>query len=319
MILILVWVDDLIVGGKNENMLNETKRMMHERFKMKDLGKLSYFLGIEFEQGDGYVKMNQKKYIEKILEKYDMIDCKPRTTPSEQKPDEGGNQDPVDPRKYREIIGSLIYLMMATRPDICWAVTKLSQHLSNPLETHWVAAKHVLRYLKGTAHYDLCYTKHRDGLKLVGYSDADWASSNDRRSTSGYSFAMHEEGPLISWKSRKQPTIALSSCEAEYIALAAAVQESLYLSQLIIDLGVCSQSEPVLIFEDNQGTIALANNPVHRQRSKHIDIKYHFIRSNVKEGKVVLKYCPTHDMLADIMTKPATKLQLEKFKSLIFG
>ena len=319
MILILVWVDDLIVGGKNENMLNETKKMMHERFKMKDMGKLSYFLGIEFEQGDGYVKMNQKKYIEKILEKYDMIDCKPRTTPSEQKPDEGGNQDPVDPRKYREIIGSLIYLMMATRPDICWAVTKLSQHLSNPLETHWVAAKHVLRYLKGTAHYDLCYTKHRDGLKLVGYSDADWASSDDRRSTSGYSFAMHEEGPLISWKSRKQPTIALSSCEAEYIALAAAVQESLYLSQLIIDLGVCSQSEPVLIFEDNQGTIALANNPVHRQRSKHIDIKYHFIRSNVKEGKVVLKYCPTHDMLADIMTKPATKLQLEKFKSLIFG
>ena len=149
--------------------------------------------------------------------------------------------------------------MMATRPDICWAVTKLSQHLSNPLETHWVAAKHVLRYLKATAHYDLCYTKHKDGLKLVGYSDADWASSNDRRSTSGYGFALHEQGPLISWKSRKQPTVALSSCEAEYIALAAAVQESLYLSQLIIDLGVCSQSESVLIYEDNQGTIALAN------------------------------------------------------------
>ena len=319
MILILVWVDDLIIGGKNETMLNETKRMMHERFKMKDLGKLSYFLGIEFEQGDGYVKMNQRKYIDKILEKYDMNDCKPRSTPSEQKPDEGGNQDPVDPRKYREIIGSLIYLMMATRPDICWAVTKLSQHLSNPLETHWVAAKHVLRYLKATAHYDLCYTKHKDGLKLVGYSDADWASSNDRRSTSGYAFALHEQGPLISWKSRKQPTIALSSCEAEYIALAAAVQESLYLSQLIIDIGVCSQSESVLIYEDNQGTIALANNPVQRQRSKHIDIKYHFIRLNVKDGKVVLKYCPTNDMLADLMTKPATKVQLEKFKPLIFG
>ena len=319
MILILVWVDDLILGGKNETVLNETKNMMHERFKMKDLGKLSYFLGIEFEQGDGYVRMNQKKYIEKILEKYDMIDCKPRSTPSEQKPDKGGNQDPVDPRKYREIIGSLIYLMMATRPDICWSVTKLSQHLSNPLESHWVAAKHVLRYLKGTADYYLCYTKHKDGLKLIGYSDADWASSDDRRSTSGYSFAMHEEGPLISWKSRKQPTIALSSCEAEYIALAAAVQESLYLSQLIIDLGVSSQNEPILIYEDNQGTIALANNPVHRQRSKHIDIKYHFIRSYVKNGKVVLKYCPTHDMLADIMTKPATKVQLEKFKMLIFG
>ena len=217
MILILVWVDDLIIGAKNEELMCETKRMMTERFRMKDLGKLSYFLGIGFEQSEGCVKMNQRKYIQKLLDKYDMSDCKPRTTPSEQKLDEGGNQDPVDSGRYREIVGSLIYLMTCTRPDICWAVTKLSQHLSNPLEMHMVAAKHVMRYLKGTAHYDLCYTKHEDGLRLIGYSDADWASSDDRRSTSGYGFAMHEQGPLISWKSREQPTVALSSCEAEYL------------------------------------------------------------------------------------------------------
>lgn len=319
MVVVVIWVDDMIIGASNERLLYETKQMMTDKFKMKDLGKLSYFLGIEFEQGDGYVKMSQKRYIQKMLEKYGMSDCKPRATPCEHKPEQGCDE-PVDSRKYREVVGSLIYLMMCTRPDICWIVTKLSQHLSSPLEVHWVAVKHVLRYLKGTVDYELCFRKSKHGLKLIGYSDADWASSeDDRRSTSGYCFSLNEKGPLISWKSRKQSTVALSSCEAEYIALAAAVQESLYLRQLLCDIGHKDQDEPVLIFEDNQGTIALAGNPVNRQRSKHIDIRYHFIRSELSKGKVMLKYCPTADMLADVMTKPAKKFQLNKFNTLIFG
>jgi hypothetical protein len=193
----------------------------------------------------------------------------------------------------------------------------LSQYLSKPLETHWVAVKHVLRYLKGTLDYELCYRKC-ESLKLIGYSDADWASStDDRRSVTGYCFSLSEAGPLISWKSRKQPTVALSSCEAEYIALAATVQESLYLIQLLDELEKCNS--PVLIFEDNQGTIALAKNPVHHQRSKHIDVRYHFIRSELKNGKIVIEYCPTDSMVADIMTKAATKFKLQKFKYFLFG
>ena len=119
--------------------------------------------------------------------------------------------------------------MVCTRPDISWVITRLSQFLSKPLQCHWVALKHVLRYLKGTADYALCYRRCEKGLRLIGYSDSDWASSaEDRRSTSGYCYSLSESGPLISWKSRKQPVVALSTCEAEYIALAAAVQEMLY-------------------------------------------------------------------------------------------
>ena len=193
----------------------------------------------------------------KILERFNMSDCKPRATPTEQKFDwsNSDDSDPVDEKKYREAVGSLIYLMMCTRPDISWIVTKLSQHLSNPRECHWVAVKHVLRYLKGTIEYELVYKKSTDNLALIGYSDADWASSpDDRRSTSGYCFSLTQKGPLVSWKSRKQPSVALSSCEAEYMALASAVQESLYLDQLMKDIDRKYQSNPALIFEDNQGT-----------------------------------------------------------------
>ena len=139
----------------------------------------------------------------------------------------------------------------------------------------------------------------------------------DRRSTSGYCFSLVEDGPLISWKSRKQQIVALSTCEAEYIALTAGVQEAMYLSHLVKNIGVTYDQLPI-IYEDNQGTIALANNPTKHQRSKHIDVRYHFIRSVVNKG-FELKYCPTEEMLADIMTKPATKQQLNKFKTLLFG
>ncbi|XP_068674749.1 uncharacterized protein [Montipora foliosa] len=208
--------------------------------------------------------------------------------------------------------------MTCTRPDICWVVTKLSQFLVAPMKGHWIALKPVLRYLKGTLDFELCYRKCDDGLTLIGYSDADWASStDDRRSISGYCFSLNRAGPHISWKSRKQPTVALSSCEAEYIALAAAVQEGMYLTQMVKDIG--EVSGPVLIFEDNQGTIALSKNPVNQRRSKHIDVRYHFVRSAQNAGKIIIKYCPTAEMVADVMTKPVTKFKLQKFRNYIFG
>lgn len=173
--------------------------------------------------------------------------------------------------------------------------------------------KHVLCYLKGTLDNELCYRKCDDGLTLIGDSDADWASTDDSRSISGYCFSLNRTGPLISWKSRKQPTVALSSCEAEYIALVAAVQEGLYLTQIVSDIS--EVSDPVLIFEDNKGTIALSKNPINRQRSKHIDVQYHFIRNVQNAGKIIIKCCPTANMVADVMTKPATKIKLQKYGS----
>ena len=313
LVIILVWVDDLIIAARNDILMSDTKQMLKDKFHMKDLGRLSYFLGIHFKQGVDYVRMNQRKYLVKLLEKFEMSNCKPRTTPSE-----CDGENLTDPRRYRELIGSLIYAMTCTRPDICWIITTLSQYLSRPLKEHWIAAKHVLRYLKGTLDYELCYRKCDDDLRLIGYSDADWASStHDRRSISGYCFSLAKTGPLISWKSKKQRTVALSSCEAEYMALAATVQEALYLAQLLDEIiEICS---PVQIYEDNQGTIALSKDPVNRQRSKHIDIRYHFIRSTINAGKVIVNYCPTTDMIADIMTKAAPRCKLQKFKNFIFG
>ena len=180
LVIILVWVDDLIIAARNDILMSDTKQMLKDKFHMKDLGRLSYFLGIHFEQGVDYVRMNQRKYLVKLLEKFEMSNCKPRTTPSEQKLECDG-ENLTDPRRYRELIGSLIYAMTCTRPDICWIITTLSQYLSRPLKEHWIAAKHVLRYLKGTLDYELCYRKCDDDLRLIGYSDADWASSTHDR------------------------------------------------------------------------------------------------------------------------------------------
>ena len=225
----------------------------------------------------------------------------------------------TDPKRYREIVGSLIYAMTCTRPDISWIVSKLSQKLSCPRVEDMIAAKHVLRYLRGTIDYELCFKKCDGDLNLVAYSDSDWASSlADRRSTTGYCFRLSNSGPLISWKSRRQPTVALSTCEAECIGMAAAAQESLYLTQLLNNMGRGSY-KATRIYGDNRGAIDLSKNPVSRQRSKHIDIRYHFLREILVNGKIDIVYCPTEEMVADIFTKPATKVKLNIFKKFLFG
>lgn len=319
-IILIIWVDDLIIAASDSDSLTSVKEMLSEKFKMKDLGRLGHFLGIDFTQSEGKIKMNQTRYITKILERFGMSDCKTRSTPCEQKLNFDGDGELIDSKRYREVIGSLIYVMTCTRPDISWIVSKLSQYLSEPKEQHWITAKHVLRYLKGTMNQELCYKKGVEKLNLVAYSDADWAADqSDRRSITGYCFSLTKCGPVISWRSKKQPTVALSTCEAEYMALAATTQESLYLVQLLGEMDSECQYTPVTIFEDNQGAIALSKNPVCRQRCKHVDIRYHFIRSALSDGKISIEYCPTADMAADVLTKPVTKFKNEKFLGYMFG
>jgi len=285
---------------------------------MKDLGLLTWFLGIQFVHDKGTIKMNQTLYLTKLLEKYNMENCKPRSTPCELKLNLDSDEMSDTCANYREIVGSLIYAMTCTRPDLCWVVTILSQRLANPSDQHCIILKHVLRYLKGSLNRALCFTKCDDGLKLTGYSDASWGSSDERKSITGYCFSLNKNGPLISWKSRKQPTVALSSCEAEYMALAATTQESLFLTQLLHDIDRDCQYEPVTIFDDNQGAIALVENPVHHQRSKHIDIKYHFVRTEFSQDKINVVHLRSEDMVADIFTKSVSRHQLDKFKDFLF-
>ena len=178
--------------------------------------------------------------------------------------------------------------------------------------------KQVLRYIKGTSSYNLVFKKSNNGLQLMGYSDADWASSVDRRSTTGYCFSLTDSGPAVSWKSRKQPTVALSSCESEFMALAATAQEAVYLNQLLIDLTQKSH-EPVFIQGDNQGAIAMVRNPIKHDRSKHIDVKYNFVRDYVMKNKINISYISTDKNIADIMTKPCPKMKFENFGKYLFG
>lgn len=246
-----------------------------------------------------------------------MKDCKIRVTPcdvglNEVKDDD--SEELTNSTLYREIVGSLIYAMSATRPDLCYVVSILSQNMTKPTNAHLSMAKHVLRYLKGTSHYSLKFKKSGNVLQLTGCCDADWGSSEDRRSITGYSFQLCSNGPLISWKSKKQQTVALSTCEAEYMALSAAVQEAKFLMQLLKDMNMYDMNENVTLYVDNQGAMALAKNPVHHQRStKHIDIRYHFVRAEVQKGFIQLEYIQSDNNAADVFTKAVSKIRLAKF------
>ncbi len=183
--------------------------------------------------------------------------------------------------------------MTSTRPDLCYVVTRLAQHMSNPTKADETKAKHVLRYLKGTMNQKLIYTGSDDEMHLIGYCDADSANSEDRKSITGYTFQLVSKGAMISWKSRKQRTVALSTCEAEYMALAEATQEAIFLTQLFKDMTNSDQYDKFILYCDNQSAIALAKNAMVHQRSKHIDIKYHFVRSIISSGVMELVYIAT--------------------------
>ena len=207
---------------------------------MKDIGQLSWFLGIEFNfDSDGTIKMSQKKFCEKVLERFHMSESNPKSVPCDPsitKFDSSVSTELDEPRLYRKIVGSLIYIMIATRPDLSYVVNKLSQSMSKPTKAHLGIAKQVLKYIKGTLDYSLTFKKSDTPLTLIGHCDSDWGASEDRKSISGFSFQLNEHGPLISWKSKKQRVIALSTCEAEYMAMTCAMQEANFLRQLLSDM-----------------------------------------------------------------------------------
>ena len=314
-IIIIVWVDDLIIASSDLVSINNVKTELGNKFKMKDFSQISYFLGIDFEINNNNIKMHQSKCICKLLARFGMADCNKKLIPCDvnsPKIDDSESEPLEDRRLFQEIVGSLIYLMTGTRPDICYVVTKLSQFMSNPTQAHLNLVKSVLRYLKGTINEGIVYLKINEPVQLVGYSDSDWGSSNDRKSISGYCFKLSENSSLVSWCSRKQPTVALSTCESEYMALTAAVQEGIFLKQLLTSI-MSTEVPTISLYSDNKGTIDLAKNPVHHKRSKHIDIRFHFIRQHIRDGLIVVNYIPSNENIADIFTKPVSKGNLLKF------
>jgi len=239
---------------------------------MKDLGELKNFLGIQFERVGDSISMSHEDYTRKILSKFDMADCKPRGTPCEANTDcyEGEeSKEPVDQHIYRQMVRSLVYVMVSTKPDLSFAVTKLSQGLSCPTQAKMNMLKHVFRYLKKTVDR-LTYSKSHDSLKITAYCDADWAaSSTDRQTISGYCLSLISLGLPISWKAKRQASVALSTCEAEYMSLAILCQEVIYVKRNLLPEFV-DEDVKTVVYCDNQGTIALSKNPTKHGRSKHI-------------------------------------------------
>ncbi|KAK1423646.1 hypothetical protein QVD17_18952 [Tagetes erecta] len=310
-----VYVDDLIVTGSSERMIQEFKRKMESVFDMKDLGMLSYYLGIEVDQTENGIVIKQEGYAKKILKMAGMSNCNASLWPMEHKlqltKDEDGRS--VNPTEYRRIIGSLRYLIH-TRPDLSYSVGVVSRFMQNPKESHYAAVKQILRYIKGTTGFGLKYHKEGDG-RLVGYSDSSYGTdTEDRRGTTGVAF--YYSNNLITWASQKQQTVALSSCEAEFMAANAAACQALWLRQLISEL-TGKQAQKVQLLVDNESAIALMKNPVFHQRSKHIDTKYHFIRECVERDKVLVEHVSGKLQKADILTKALPRVKFVEMRALI--
>lgn len=301
--LIAVYVDDILVFSRNGAKITKLKEHLSEVFEIKDLGESKYYLGIEFARDGNKIGMHEKGYIRDILKRFGMADSKPVSTPIDinvklTKPE----LDPNDEERklpYRELVGALMYLAVATRPDIAHAVSALSQFNNCFGHIHWTVAKRVLRYLKGSDDLGLIFESRTESLK--GYVDADWAScSMDRHSYTGFAFILGNG--VISWDSKKQRTVALSSAEAEYVGLTEAVKEIIHLRRFLTELGFEKLAD-TRILNDNMGAQRLAENPVFHSRSKHIDIRHHFVRDAWQNKLMKLEHVSTDDIAANIFTK----------------
>jgi hypothetical protein len=310
-VILLLYVDDLFLTGE-EKLIAECKKRLVAEFEMKDLGLMHYFLGLEVWQSPKRIFLNQGKYTVEILNRFDMLECKPMNTPMEAKLKllVDTSTDLIDATLYRQIIGSLMYLTN-TRPDICFTMNTLSQFLVEPKRVHLVAAKHAMRYLKGTMDYGLSYDGDHD-FTLSGYIDANWVGSvADIKGTFRCCFSLGSA--MISWQSRKQSSISLSTAEAEYIAACSTSCEAIWLRKLLTGLFDLKMRATMFLC-DNHSCIKMTENPVFHDRSKHIKICYHFIRDMVQRGALNLQYISTDEHVADVLTKPLSRVKFEHFR-----
>ena len=301
-LLVCLYVDDLIFTGTNPRMFEEFKKAMAREFEMTDMGLMSYYLGIEVKQNKNGIFISQEGYAKEVLKRFNMANCKPISTPVEcgVKLSRLDGGEKVDPTYFKSLVGSLRYLT-CTRPDILFGVGLVSRFMEEPTTTHLKTAKRILCYIKGTLDFGLSYSSSNN-FRLVGYSDSDWAGDlDDRKSTTGFLFYIGDT--TFTWISKKQLIVTLSTCEAEYVAVASCVCHAMWLKSLLKELKF-AQKEATKIFVDNQSAIVLAKNLVFHDRSKHIDTRYHFIRECMANKEVRMTFTRSQDQIADILTKP---------------
>lgn len=312
-LIISLYVDDLIYTSNSESMLEEFKVSMKQEFSMTDLGKMKYFLGVEVIQDEQGIFICQKKYAMDILKRFGMESCNAVKNPivPGNRLTKKGDGPAVDLTAFKQLVGSLRYLT-ATRPDLIYSVNLVSRYMEKPTEQHMLAAKRILRYVQGTTGFEIQY-RHGGEEKLVGYVDSDYAGDeDDRRSTSGYAF-MFGKG-VVSWESKKQPIVTLSTTEAEFVAASNGACQAVWLRNVLAEIGF-DQGKGTTLWCDNSSTIKLSKNPVLHGRSKHIHVRYHFLRELVNDEVIGLEYCSTHEQLSDVMTKPVKLDVFEKQRS----
>ena len=303
-LLVQIYVDDIIFGSTNESLCKEFSNLMQSEFEMSMIGELTFFLGLQIKQMKDEIFISQNKYCRELLKRFGMESGKEVATPMGTSTyldkDEGGN--PVELTKYRGMIGSLLYLT-ASRPDIMFSTCLCARYQANPKESHLTAVKRIMKYLKGTVDVGLWYPKGST-CSLIGYTDSDFAGCKlDRKSTSGTCHLLGNA--LVSWSCKKQACVALSTAEAEYIAAGSCCAQILWLKQQLLDYGIELKSIPIKC--DNTSVINMTRNPILHSRTKHIEIRHHFLRDHVQKGDCILEFIQTNKQLADIFTKPLPK------------
>ncbi|GJW51904.1 retrovirus-related pol polyprotein from transposon TNT 1-94 [Tanacetum coccineum] len=313
LIIVQIYVDDIIFGSTCQDMCDEFAKIMHDEFEMSMMGELNFFLGLQIKQMEDGIFFNQSKYIKEMLKKFGLEDSKPMKTPmsSDTKLTKDEECESVDSTKYRGMIGSLLYLT-ASRPDIMFSVCLCARFQEAPKTSHLEAVKRIFRYIKGTTHLGLWYPKGT-GIETVVYADSDHAGDYvDRKSTSG--ICTFVGCCLTSWFSKKQTDLAISTTEAEYISARKACQQALWMKQALIDYDIRLDDLPIMC--DNKGAIGLSKNTVQHSRTKHIEIRHHFLRDNVQKGHISIEKVSSIDNIADIHTK---HLKRESFNYLRLG
>ncbi|KAK2423987.1 putative mitochondrial protein [Trifolium repens] len=305
-----IYVDDIVFGGMSNQMVQHFISQMQSEFEMSLVGELTYFLGLQVKQMEDTIFISQSKYAKNIVKKFGLDSASHKKTPApthlKLTKDESGIS--VDQSQYRSMIGSLLYLT-ASRPDITFAVGVCARYQADPKVSHLAQVKRILKYVNGTCNYGILYS-HSDCCKLIGYCDADWAgSADDRKSTSGGCFFLGNN--LISWFSKKQNSVALSTAEAEYIAAGSSCSQMMWMKQMLQEYNV--EQDVLTLYCDNLSAINISKNPIQHSRTKHIDIRHHFIRDLVEDNVITLEHVDTEEQIADIFTKA---LDLKKFEKL---
>ncbi|WVZ85242.1 LOW QUALITY PROTEIN: hypothetical protein U9M48_032189 [Paspalum notatum var. saurae] len=297
-LIVRIYVDDIIFGGSSHALVSSFAEQMSREFEMSLMGELQFFLGLQIKQGPERTFIHEAKYTRDILKKFEMGDSKPKTTPMSTNTALDADEDgeAVDQKEFRGMIGSLLYLT-ATRPDIQFAVCLCARYQASPRTSHRQAVKRIFRYLKFTPELGLWYSS---GSSL-SLRDVDHAGCRiDRKSTSGTCQLLGTS--LVSWSSRKQASVSLSTTEVEYIAAASSCSQLLWMKATLSDFGLRFGKIPLLV--DSTSAISVAKNPVLHSKIKHIDVRFHFLRDHYEKGDIDLVHVASENQLADIFTKP---------------